>query len=331
MRLFALTALSVGLFASLGLAEPPTPAAADGNANAAAPAAPAEGTLGGVLAGEAGEAASEQDSEAAERAAFEAQLSYQTGDVSVGDDLATLHLGEKFRFIGPSDAEKVLVAWGNPPGSEALGMIFPAGGAATAEDSWAVVVTYSEEGHVEDDEAKDIDYADLLKDMKSDTEEANAEREKAGFGIVHLVGWAEAPHYDEKSKKLYWAKELDFGGPEHTLNYDIRALGRKGVLELNAVASMTQFALVKKEMPAVLGSVEFKQGMRYADFDPDMDTVAAFGIGALVAGKVAAKAGLFKLLIGGLLAGKKFIAAGLLALGALAKKLMGKKDEGESA
>ena len=29
---------------------------------------------------------------------------------------------------------------------------------------------------------------------------------------------------------------------------DIRALGRKGVLELNAVASMTQFALVKKEM-----------------------------------------------------------------------------------
>ena len=321
MRLPAVTAVSVCLFASLALAEPPAaPAEGAGQAQPAA-TAPAEGTAG-TVAGEA-----EADPEAAERAAFEAQLSYQSGDVSVGDKLATLHLGDKFRFLGPADAEKVLVAWGNPPGAEALGMICPAGGAATAEDGWAVVVTYSEEGHVEDDEAKDIDYADLLKDMKSDTEESNAERQKAGFGTVHLVGWAEPPHYDEKSKKLYWAKELDFGGAEHTLNYDIRALGRKGVLELNAVASMKQLALVKKEMPAVLASVEFKQGMRYADFDPDMDTVAAYGIGALVAGKVAAKAGLFKLLIGGILAGKKFIAAGLLGLAALAKKVLGKKDE----
>jgi uncharacterized membrane-anchored protein len=58
-----------------------------------------------------------------------------------------------------------------------------------------------------------------------------------------------------------------------------------------------------------------------------MDTVAAFGIGALVAGKVAAKAGLFKLLIAGIVAGKKFIGMGLIALAALAKKVLGKKDE----
>jgi uncharacterized membrane-anchored protein len=326
MRRFALVGLSVGLFTSLAFAEPPAPPAAEGKVAAeAAPSAPtpAEGTAPAVD----GEEAAEADAEAAERAAFEAQLSYESGDVSVGDNLATLHLGDKFRFLGKDDAEKVLVAWGNPPGSEALGMIFPAGTSATTEDSWAVVVTYSEEGHVEDDEAKDLDYAEMLKDMKKDTEESNGERQKAGFGVVHLVGWAEQPHYDDKAKKLYWAKELDFGNPEHTLNYDIRALGRKGVLELNAVASMTQLALVKKEMPGVLAAVEFKQGSRYADFDPDIDTVAAFGIGALVAGKVAAKAGLFKLLIAGILAGKKFIAAGLLAVGALAKKLLGKKDD----
>jgi uncharacterized membrane-anchored protein len=25
-----------------------------------------------------------------------------------------------------------------------------------------------------------------------------------------LMGWAEPPHYDSSSKKLYWAKELGF-------------------------------------------------------------------------------------------------------------------------
>src|SRR5688572_965786 len=49
---------------------------------------------------------------------FERELKYQTGDIKIGDDLATLHLGNEFRYLNPADSEKLLVqGWGNPPGS----------------------------------------------------------------------------------------------------------------------------------------------------------------------------------------------------------------------
>ena len=54
------------------------------------------------------------------------------------------------------------------------------------------------------------------------------------------------PSYDAAAHKLYWAKELMFGTDmDHTLNYNIRVLGRRGVLVLNAVAEMKQLAVIR--------------------------------------------------------------------------------------
>ena len=53
---------------------------------------------------------------------------------------------------------------------------------------------------------------------------------------------------------------------------------------------------VKKSIDGVLSSVEYNEGNRYADFNPSIDKVAAWGIGGLVAGKVLAKVGLFAIL-----------------------------------
>lgn len=264
-------------------------------------------------------------------AELEASLQFKSGDIAVGDNLATLHLGQSLRFLNAEDTEKVLVAWGNPPGSKALGMVLPQQLSPFAEESWAVLVTYSEDGHVDDEEAKKIDFSELLNDMKKDTEESNDERKAQGFDTVHLVGWAEPPHYDAAAKKLYWAKELDFGGAAHTLNYDIRVLGRKGVLELSAIAGINQLSMIKSEIPKVLSAVEFNTGNRYADFNPSMDKMAAYGIGALIAGKVAAKVGLFKIIVAALIASKKLIVAGVVAAGMFLKKLLGKKGDAEPA
>jgi uncharacterized membrane-anchored protein len=76
------------------------------------------------------------------------------------------------------------------------------------------------------------------------------------------------------------------------LNYNIRVLGRKGVLILNFIAGMSQKEIIDSKLDTVLSMAEFDQGSRYEDFDPDIDTVAAYGLGALVAGKVAVKTGL---------------------------------------
>lgn len=68
----------------------------------------------------------------------------------------------------------------------------------------------------------------------------------------------------------------------------------------------------------------FNEGHRYEDFDSSVDKVAAYGIGALVADKVATKTGI---LAGLLIFLKKFgvlIVAGVG--GVLAKVLRGKKQ-----
>lgn len=74
------------------------------------------------------------------------------------------------------------------------------------------------------------------------------------------------------------------------------------MLVLNAVASMDRLGAVKQDMAKVIGFVEFNEGHRYADFVPGSDKVAEYGIAALIARGLAAKAGRFKVLIVGLAA-----------------------------
>lgn len=265
---------------------------------------------------------------------LESSLKYERGEIKLKDGLAKLKVPEGYRYLNPEDAEKVLVeGWGNPPSSKTLGMLFRSDVSPFGDDTWGVVITYQEDGYVKDDEASSINYSDLLKSMKESTVEENEERQKAGYEKVELIGWAEPPRYDKANHKLYWAQELKFGDePNHTLNYDVRVLGRRGVLSLNAVASTNQLQSIQVDMQSVMSFVEFNDGNRYTDFTPGVDKVAAFGIGALIAGKLVAKAGLFKLLLPALLAAKKFIILGVIALGALIRKLFGgkKKEDEES-
>jgi uncharacterized membrane-anchored protein len=77
----------------------------------------------------------------------------------------------------------------------------------------------------------------------------------------------------------------------------VRVLGRKGVVVLNAVASMTELPDVEKSITPVLSSFTYSDGNTYADFNPDIDEVAAWTIGGLVAGKVLAKVGVLAFLL----------------------------------
>jgi uncharacterized membrane-anchored protein len=162
----------------------------------------------------------------------------------------------------------------------------------------------------------------------------NPERQKQGYPTITLVGWAAPPHYDAETHKLYWAKDLKFAGEDgDTLNYNIRMLGRKGVLQLTAVADTRQFAAIDEQTPEILRMVDFKEGNRYADFDPKTDKVAKYGIAALVAGgalAAAAKFGFLKVLWLGLLAAKKFVIIGVIALGAFLKKIFSRRDNSGS-
>jgi uncharacterized membrane-anchored protein len=259
------------------------------------------------------------------------QFQYQTGDITLPNKVATLHLGEKYRYLDPGETSKLLMAWGNEADDTTQGTIIPADVDPMSESGWAVILTYDDDGHIDDSDAAEMDYDEMLKDMKEGTEDHNSARKEAGFEAVHLVGWAEAPHYDAATKKLYWAKELDFeGSPAHTLNYDVRVLGREGVLSMNAVASMNQLQQIRTEMRPLIDVAEFNEGFRYAEFNAKTDRMAEYGLGALIAAGVGAKLGLFAKLGALLLAFKKFVIIGVIALGGLLAKIFGKKKD-ESA
>jgi len=119
---------------------------------------------------------------------------------------------------------------------------------------------------------------------------------------------------------------------EDTLNYNIRMLGRRGVLVLNAVASMSELPQIEKSTPQILSAIDFNPGNRYADFNAASgDKVATYGLAALVAGGVAAKLGLFKGLWVLILGAKKFLIIAALAMAAWFRKLFGRKKDATEA
>jgi len=245
-------------------------------------------------------------------------LDRRQGKIVLPNGVATLDVPSDFYYLGPEDSRKILVdVWGNPPASAdgVLGMLFPFDSTPFDEDPWGVTIEYEEDGYVSDEDADEIDYDELLSQMKEAAAESSRQRVAQGYEPIELVGWASRPFYDKASHKLHWAKEIKFGDQDaNTLNYSIRILGRKGVLVLNFIAGMGQKQLIDSKLDSVLAMADFNQGSRYEDFDPSIDKVAAYGIGALVAGKVLAKTGLFA---AGLLFLKKFgvlIAAGVAAL-----------------
>jgi len=257
---------------------------------------------------------------------IENSLKYQTGTIELQSGGAKINTPKGFRFLDGTQSRYVLSdLWGNPPDSSVIGMLVPENSGVLQMESWAFTISYDEMGYVKDDDAADIDYDDLLKEQQEEFRTENPEREKQGYQPIDFIGWASHPFYDKDKKILHWAKELKFGEDSlHTLNYNLRVLGRKGIYMINAIATVNQLSEVKTHIDAVLGSVQFKEGNKYSDFNPDVDNVAAWTIGGLVAGKILAKVGFFALI----LKFWKLIALALVGAGAAIRKfLKGKKNK----
>jgi uncharacterized membrane-anchored protein len=262
-------------------------------------------------------------------------LRYQEGTTELPGGIARLELPAGYRYLDAADAKKIVVdLWGNPPqaASDILGMVVPAGEQLTHPGSWAIILSFEEDGYVSDKDADEIDYDDLLSQLQEQTRRANESRKTAGYDTMELTGWAVAPRYDKKTKALYWAKRLNIPGEEEeTLNYDVRVLGRRGVLSLNGVAGMGRVGDIETASPSIVSMVKFNDGHRYADFNPDTDkeadySLAGLVLGGAVAAKVAGKVGLLAKLGALLVAGKKFVIFGAIGLAVLVKKILGRKS-----
>jgi uncharacterized membrane-anchored protein len=280
----------------------------------------------------------QQQAQLAKYKKIAAGLHPRFGDVPVAVAGATLHLGRDYYFLSADEARSVLVdAWGNPPDAvpNVQGMIFPAG-KSFASDSWAAIVSYKDSGHVDDADAKTTDYGAMLQQAHDSEADINQARKDKGFATMHLVGWAQPPYYDQAHHTLVWARDIRFGDlSQDTLNYDLRALGRGGVMSMNIVSTMARLGEVRMAAAKLQNIGTFNNGARYEDYKAGSDKLAEYGVGGLVAAGVgvvlAQKLGLLAVV---LLFAKKFIAvilAGFAAVGAWFRRRLSRKAAAAAA
>lgn len=226
---------------------------------------------------------------------IERSLYYQTGIIELPKYNAVIQVPEGFRYLNTPQSRYVLSKlWANPEDTTILGLLVPENIGVLDPDVWVFTISFEKIGYVQDRDAENIDYNELLQQLKKETSRDNPEREKLGFQSVELINWASAPFYDKEKKVLHWAKLLRFGQDSvGTLNYNLRILGKDGIFVFNAVSPMSQQNQVEPSIDKVLASIKFDKGSTYFDFNPDKDKVAAWSVRGLVSGKMLAKTGFF--------------------------------------
>jgi uncharacterized membrane-anchored protein len=190
---------------------------------------------------------------------------------------------------------------------------------------WVAYLEFADEGYVKDDEK--IDAPALLKTLKENTEAANEERKRRGWGVLHVVDWATPPVYNTATKRLEWATTLESQDGRRGVNFFTKILGRRGYTSVTLVTNPDNLSPAETNLDKVLTGYAFNPGETYGDWRSG-DKVAKYGLAALVVGgvaAVAAKKGLFSVLAGFLAAAWKFIVAGVVAAIAWLRRLFAKK------
>ena len=227
-------------------------------------------------------------------------------------DQATLKLPAGHFFVPQAEGARLLRALGNVVNDASLvGLVVGTG----PNDRWIVVIRYIKEGYIKDDDAKNWNADDLLKNLKDGAEEANKDRVARGFPEMQVIGWVQPPSYDAATHRLVWSllakRQGRAGRRRKSINYNTYALGRDGYFSLNLLSNSERIAGDKAVAHELLGDLAYNAGKRYEDFSASTDRIAEYGLMALVGGVAAKKLGLFAIVAAFVLKFAKVIFVGL--------------------
>jgi uncharacterized membrane-anchored protein len=299
-------AVSIALFAVLG-----------SSAAFAQPAPPSEASRKAELAA-AWEAASKAGSSG-------------PSDVALIDQ-ATLKLQAKYFFVPKAEAARALRALGNVVNdTDLIGLIV----GERQSDQWIVVIRYIKEGYIRDDDARNWNADELLKNIKEGVEETNKDRVARGFPEMQVIGWVEPPGYDDATYRLVWsmlAKDKDQAdNVPKGINYNTYALGRDGYFSLNLLSNSARIANDKTAAHELLADLDYNTGKRYEDFSATTDRIAEYGLAALIGGIAVKKLGLLALGAALVLKFAKPIFVGVALVGAGVMRFFRRKPRDNSA
>ena len=162
------------------------------------------------------------------------------------------------------------------------------------------------DGYIKGDDWSQVDPNEFLKELKSASIENNKERLKNGYNIVQDIRWHIKPEFNKDLGYVYYSLIVTYDDGSETFNSTAMVLGREGYTDLTFVFKENIAHLMPNEIDKVVQNFDYNSGVQYSDFKAG-DKVAAYGVGALVAGSLGIK-GLAK-------------TGALVALAAFAKKL----------
>lgn len=241
---------------------------------------------------------------------------------------AEIKLPAGFAFTGTQGAQDLLEIYGNPPNSSILAAIVP----EDEEADWTLVFQFDDIGYVDDSDRDALDADALIKAFRDGIPAGNRERRSMGLEELHGMDWQVPPFYDPQTNNLTWGLKLDFASGS-AINYDIRILGRRGVMQATLVGAPETYAAALPQVETLLADFSYLSGNKYAEWSQG-DKVAGVGLAGLVAGGgvvAAAKTGLLAK-IGLILAkGGKGLIIGLIVLFATLGSFFKRLIFGESA
>jgi uncharacterized membrane-anchored protein len=240
---------------------------------------------------------------------------------------AEIAIPEGYVFTGKDGTVSLMKSMGNLTSGEEAGFLAPASVfEKNSSHTWFVVFEFNPTGYVKDDEKDSLDAAKLLAQMQEGNKRSNEERAKEGLPELELTGWAVPPHYDEATHNLEWGLMLKSKSGHNSVNYEVRLLGRSGVMQTTLVLAPADLDSALPAFRTLLKDYAYKSGQKYAEYRQG-DQIAKYGLTALIAGGAvagAAKLGLFKYIW-------KFLVLGFVAISSFLKriwdKLFGKKTE----
>lgn len=236
--------------------------------------------------------------------------------VPIGNE-ATVRIPKGVRYLDNAGTSKFLQLNGNPSADNDYTI-------APEELRWFAILEFDPAGYVSDKEKVDPDA--LFKQIKSQESEGNEQRKSLGQSGLYLDRWLTAPHYDPASHNLEWGTVMHTDSGEQVVNYTSRMLGRDGVTKAILVSDPASFSGDLAQYRTAVAGFAYQPTKRYEDHR-EGDKMAAYGLGALVAGGAAAavvKSGLFAGLFAAILkfgaAFYKLIIVGVVALWAALRR-----------
>lgn len=201
--------------------------------------------------------------------------------------LPTSHsvIGELPRFSGLTGAEAIR-----------LRDIVDANGSQAVEadiidwdTSSEIIFSYNPTGYIRIDDWSDVDPDAMLKAIQANDESANAQRRAKGLAALHTRRWLERPTLHADTNTVSWIIEGGDDQNDRTINAVALKLGRYGFERIVWVTDPQNFNVGSNDLAAAIANHQFDHSYRYADYQPDKDRAAEYGVAGLVAGVLGVK------------------------------------------